>query len=110
MNRGDVWLIDLGGRIGRRPVVVLTRQNVLQFVNRVTVAEITTKGKGYPTEIDIDQKANLPKPSFVQADNVHTVPKQRLDRYVGTLDPEAMWEVSRKVVLALELERVTDET
>ena len=110
MNRGDVWLIDLGRRIGRRPVVVLTRQNVLQYVNKVTVAEITTKGKGFPTEIDIDQKANLPKSSFIQADNVHTVPKQRLDKYVGKLDPETMREVSRKVILALELESFIYET
>ena len=110
MNRGDVWLIDLGRRIGRRPVVVLTRQNVLQYVNKVTVAEITTKGKGYPTEIDIDQQANLPKSSFIQADNVHTVPKQRLDKYVGTLDPETMREVSKKVILALELESFIYET
>jgi len=110
MNRGDVWLIDIGRRIGRRPVVVLTRQNVLQYVNKVTVAEITTKGKGFPTEIDIDQKANLPKSSFIQADNVHTVPKQRLDKYVGTLDPETMREVSRKVILALELESFIYET
>ena len=110
MNRGDAWLIDLGRRIGRRPVVVLTRQNVLQYVNKVTVAEITTKGKGFPTEIDIDQKANLPKSSFIQADNVHTVPKQRLDKYVGTLDPETMREVSKKVILALELESFIYET
>ncbi|HXV59863.1 MAG TPA: type II toxin-antitoxin system PemK/MazF family toxin [Vicinamibacteria bacterium] len=73
------------------------------------MAEITTKDKGYPTEIDIDQKANLPKSSFVQADNVHTVPKQKLDRYVGTLDRETMREVSRKVILALELESLTSE-
>jgi mRNA interferase MazF len=104
MNRGDVWMIDLGGRIGLRPAVVLTRQNVLEYLNKVTVAEITTKGKGYPTEVDINQKANLPKPSFVQADNVHTVPRQRLEKYVGTLDSETMLKVSRKVVLALELE------
>ena len=51
MNRGDIWLINLGGRIGNRPVVVLTRQNVLDYLNKVTVAEITTRGKGYPTEI-----------------------------------------------------------
>jgi len=104
VNRGDVWLIDLGGRIGRRPVLVLTRQRVLGLVNKVTVAEITTKGKGYPTEIDIDQKANLPKLSFVQADNLHTVPRERLEKYLGTLDPETLREVSRRVVLALELE------
>ena len=109
MNRGDIWLIDLGRRIGRRPVVILTRQNVLQYVNKVTVVEITTRGKGYPTEVDIDQKANLPKSSFVHADDLHTVPKQRLEKYVGTLDSEIMQEVSRKVVLALALETTMDE-
>jgi len=104
MNRGDVWLINLGGRIGKRPVVVLTRQNVLEYLNKVTVAEITTRGKGYPTEIFVGQKANLPKPSFVQADNLHTVPKNSLNKFLGTLDKDSMLEISRKVVLALELE------
>ena len=110
MNRGDVWLINLGGRIGTRPVVVLTRQNVLEYLNKVTVVEITTKGKGYPTEVFIDQKANLPKPSFIQADKLHTVPKNVLEKYVGTLDPLSMLEVSQKVVLALELENCMYET
>ena len=104
MNRGDIWMIDLGGKIGTRPIVVLTRQNVLQYLNKVTVAEVTTKGKGYPTEIFIGQKANLQEPSFVQADNLHTVPQKKLARYVGTLDKQTMLEISRKVVLALELE------
>jgi len=104
MNRGDVWLIDLGGRVGTRPVVILTRQNVLKFLNKVTVAEITTKGKGYPTEIFINQKANLPKPSFVQVENLHTVTKKKLEKFLGTLDQDTMLEVSQKVVLALELE------
>jgi mRNA-degrading endonuclease toxin of MazEF toxin-antitoxin module len=104
MNRGDIWLINLVGRIGNRPVVVLTRQNVLEYLNKVTVAEITTRGKGYPTEIYVGQKANLPKPSFVQADNIHTVSKKRLEKYVGNLDKDSMLEISRKVVLALELE------
>ena len=104
MNRGDIWMINLGGKIGTRPIVVLTRQNVLQYLNKVTVAEITTKGKGYPTEVFIGQKGNLQEPFFVQADNIHTVPQKKLERYVGTLDKQTMLEVSRKVVLALELE------
>ena len=110
MNRGDIWMIDLGGRIGKRPVVVLTRQNVLDFLNKVAVAEITSKGKGYPTEVFIEQKANLPKPSFVQADSIHTVPKHRLERYLGTLDPDTLKEISRRIVLALELESSLRQT
>ena len=104
MNRGDIWMVDLGGKAGKRPVVIITRQNVLAFLNKVSIAEITTKGKGYPTEIYVGQKANLPKSSFIQADNIHTIPKQKLVKYVGTLDTHTMEEVSKKIILALGLE------
>ncbi|MDZ7794424.1 MAG: type II toxin-antitoxin system PemK/MazF family toxin [Spirochaetia bacterium] len=104
MNRDDIWYVDLGGHAGRRPVVILTRQAVLQHLNKVTVAEVSTRDKGYPTEVFIGDMANLPSPSFVQADNLHTVPKQRLVKYSGTLDEATMRKTSRKVVLALGLE------
>jgi mRNA-degrading endonuclease toxin of MazEF toxin-antitoxin module len=104
MNRGDVWFIDLGGKSGKRPVVVITRRNVIEHLNKVSVIEVTTKGKGYPTEVYIGRKANLPDSSFVQADNIHTVPKNRLVKYIGTLDNSTMIEISLKVILALGLE------
>ncbi|MBW1817838.1 MAG: type II toxin-antitoxin system PemK/MazF family toxin [Deltaproteobacteria bacterium] len=104
MNRGDVWLVALGGKAGKRPAIILTRQNVLQYLNKVTVAEVTTKGKGYPTEVYLGQKGNLPKPSFAQTDNIHTIAKERLVKYMGTVDAITMREVSRKVILALGLE------
>jgi mRNA interferase MazF len=106
MNRGDIWFIDLGTKIGRRPVLILTRQNVIEYLNKVTVAEITTQGKGYPTEVFIGQKGNLPKTSFIQTDNLHTVSKAKLEKYSGTLDPETMFEISQKVVLSLGLESI----
>jgi mRNA interferase MazF len=104
MNRGDVWQIDLGGRAGRRPVVILTRQAVIAHLNKVTVAEVTSAGKGYPTEVSIGQQANLPRPSFVQLDNIHTVAKERLVKYLGPLDRPTLRDVSRRLVLALGLE------
>jgi len=45
MNRGDIWFIDPGGKSGKRPVVIVTRQNVIEHLNKVAVVEITTKGK-----------------------------------------------------------------
>ncbi|MCK5196809.1 MAG: type II toxin-antitoxin system PemK/MazF family toxin [Spirochaetales bacterium] len=104
MNRGDIWFIDLGGKSGKRPVVIVTRQNVIEHLNKVAVVEITTKGKGYPTEVYIDRKGNLPKNSFVQTDNIHTVPKNRLVKYAGTLDGATMMNISVKIILALGLE------
>jgi mRNA-degrading endonuclease toxin of MazEF toxin-antitoxin module len=58
MNWGDIWIIDLGGRIGRRPVLIITRDNVIEYLEKVTIAEITTQGKGYPTEVFVGQKGN----------------------------------------------------
>jgi mRNA interferase MazF len=99
-----VWEVDLGGRAGRRPVVVLTRQAVIAHVDKVTVAEVTTKGKGYPTEVAIGQAANLRRESFVQLDNVQTVSKTRFVKHLGALNPDMMRTVGRKLILALELE------
>jgi mRNA-degrading endonuclease toxin of MazEF toxin-antitoxin module len=104
VNRGDVWLLDLGGRSGRRPAVIVTRQAVIQHVNKLTVAEITSAGKGYPTEVAIGQKANLPRESYVQLDNIQTVSKARFVKYLGALDSVTMRIVGRKLILALGLE------
>ncbi|MFQ5824590.1 MAG: type II toxin-antitoxin system PemK/MazF family toxin [bacterium] len=104
MKRGDVWQVDLGTEAGKRPALILTRNAVLPYLNKLTVAEITTKSKGYPTEIDINQKANLKKHSFVQVDNIQTISKQRFLKCIGSLDESTMKVVSQKVVLALNLE------
>ena len=90
MNRGDVWQLDFGGRSGRRPALILTRQGVISHLNKLTVAEITSSAKGYPTEVAIGHKANLPKESYIQLDNIQTVSKVRFVKYLGGLDATTM--------------------
>jgi len=104
MNRGDVWQADLKGRAGKRPALILTRQAVIPHLNKLTVAEVTTQGKGYPTEFAIGQLANLAQSSFVQLDNIQTIAKERFVKYLGHLDERAMQLIGRKAVLALGLE------
>ena len=104
MNRGDIWMLDLGGRAGRRPALIVTRQAVIPYVNKLTVAEITSSGKGYPTEVAVGHRGNLQKESFVQLDNIQTVAKARFIKYIGALDSTTMRTVARKIILALGLE------
>jgi mRNA interferase MazF len=106
VNRGDIWQLELGGRSGRRPALILTRQGVIEHVNKLTVAEITSVGKGYPTEVALGRMGNLPKDSFVQLDNIQTVSKDRFVRYFGSVDAETMRTVGRRLILALGLEDV----
>lgn len=104
VKRGEIWQADLGAKAGKRPVVILTRSGAIPYLNKLTVAEITSQIKGYQTEVDIDQKANLPLPSFVPLDNIQTIPKPRFEKLIGALDDTTMKIISEKVVLALNLE------
>lgn len=103
MNRGEIWDADIGGKAGKRPVLVLTRSAVIPFLSKLVVAEVTTQGKGYPTQIAIGQAANLSKPSFVSAEALHSLSKDRLVRYRGELNQELMKKVSHAVIFALDL-------
>ena len=102
-KRGDLWQADIGGKAGKRPVLVLTRSGVIPYLSKVVVAEVTTQGKGYPTQVAIGQHGNLPKNSFVSAESLHSLPKDRLKRYLGELPPDLLEKVSRAVSFALDL-------
>lgn len=103
LKRGDVWEAEIGGKAGRRPVLVLTRTGVIPYLSKVVVAEITTQGKGYPTQVPIGQRGNLSKPSFVSAESLHSLPKDRLRRYLGELSADLLRQVSEAVIFALDL-------
>jgi len=51
MTRGEVWLTQVGRK--ERPVLVLTRPEVLDVRELVTVAEVTTSIRGLAAEVDM---------------------------------------------------------
>lgn len=103
MKRGEIWEADIGGKAGRRPVLVLTRSEVIPFLSKVVVAEVTTQGKGYTTQIAVGQTANLRKPSFVSSEALHSLPKERLRRLLGELSADLLQQVNQAVIFALNL-------
>ena len=103
MKRGEIWQVELWGKAGIRPALVLTRDDVIPYLNKLTVAEVSSQKKGYPTEVDSAQKANLTKHSVVQLDNIQTVSKDRFQKYIGALDESDMKLINQKVIFALDL-------
>lgn len=103
MNRGEIWEADTGSRSGKRPVLILTRSAVIPYLAKVVVAEITTQAKGYPTQVAIGQAGNLSKASYVSADNLYNLPKERLRRFLGDLPEDLMGQIGSAVIFALDL-------
>ncbi|MEQ8716909.1 MAG: type II toxin-antitoxin system PemK/MazF family toxin [Acidimicrobiales bacterium] len=100
MNRGEVWLAEAGRK--RRPVLVLTRPEVLDVRTLVTVAEITTTIRGLAVEVGIDHRAmGLERYSVVNCDGLHTLAKSMLTRRVGDVDDDTMGRVCSALSYAL---------
>ncbi|MBK5222652.1 MAG: type II toxin-antitoxin system PemK/MazF family toxin [Acidimicrobiia bacterium] len=100
MNRGEVWLADVGRK--PRPVLVLTRSEVLDVRALVTVAEITTSIRGLAVEVPIDHHSvGLDRESVINCDGLHTVSQGLLTGVVGKVDRHTMREVCTAIQHAL---------
>ncbi len=99
MKRGEVWLAEVGRK--RRPVLVLTRSEVLDVRALVTVAEISTSARGLAAEVPFDHgAAGLDRDSVINCDGVHTVAQTVLTQLVGEVDPITMGRVCSAVSYA----------
>jgi mRNA interferase MazF len=100
VTRGEVWLAEVGRK--RRPVLVLTRPEVIDVRVLVTVAEITTSLRGIGAEVVLDHRSvGLGRPSAVNCDGLHTVAQASLTRKLGVLDRPTMQRVCAAVAYAL---------
>ncbi|MGH9111332.1 MAG: type II toxin-antitoxin system PemK/MazF family toxin [Acidimicrobiales bacterium] len=100
MKRGELWLAQVGRKT--RPVLVLTRAEVLDVRTLVTVAEVTTSIRGLAAEVAADHVAvGLDRPSVVNCDGIHTVAQAALSSPVGEVGDETMRKVCSAVSYAL---------
>lgn len=100
MTRGEIWLAQVGRKT--RPVLVLTRPEVIDVRELVTVAEVTTSIRGLAVEVDLGHAdAGLDKPSVINGDGIHTVLQSSLTTYIGTVSADTMGRVCSAVSYAL---------
>ena len=100
MRRGEVRFAQVGRK--RRPVVVLTRTEVLEVRELVTVAEITSSQRGLAVEVELDHdEVGLERPSAVNCDGLHTVRQSSLTDPVGVVDAATLDEVCEAIAISL---------
>ena len=97
--RGDVAWLELEPE-GRRPVVVLTRDEALERLRNVVVALVTRTIRGIDTEGQLGPADGMPVECAVSLDNLRTVPKVLLTEPITKLDPERMNAISRGLARA----------
>ena len=100
MRRGELWLAEVGRK--KRPVLVMTRSEVIDVRVLVTVAEVTTSIRGLASEVDIDHVGvGLEQPSVINCDGIHTVTQRSLTTLIGRASDDVMRKVCAAVSYAL---------
>jgi mRNA interferase MazF len=100
VNRGEVWLHRFRSPDKKRPVLVISRQEVIPLLHTVMVAPITSTIRGLPGEVPVGISEGLKHESAVNLDHVHTVEKSQLVSYQGSLDSDKMRQVCRALSIA----------
>lgn len=103
MNRGDIVDVDLPD-LGRRPAVVCTRQVAIPFLANVTVALVTTRIRGLPTEVRLDREHGLTHESAANCDNLVTLSKRAVAGVRGALGPDQVRALDGALRVALGLD------
>jgi mRNA interferase MazF len=86
-----------------RPVLVLTREQVLPFLTSVTVAPVTSTIRGLSTEVPVGKANGLDRDSVVSCDNVTTVARARIGRLLGYLHPSQEAQLAHAIAAAYDL-------
>ena len=101
-RRGELWWCELP-EIGRRPVVVLSRDAAIPRLRRALIAPCTTTIRGLASEVLLEPGTDpVPRPSAVNLDSVESVSLAVLVDRLGRLSDERMGEVCAALSVAVD--------
>ncbi len=100
--RGDVWWCKLP-QIGRRPVVVLSRDAVIPRHRRALIAPCTTTIRGLVSEVVLEPGDDpVPRRSAVNLDSIESVSLTVLVDRIGRLSDNRMRQVCAALAVAVD--------
>lgn len=101
IRRGDIYHADLNPIYGSeqggyRPVLVIQNNRGNQHSPTVIVAAITSRPKHrLPTHVSLRDMGGMERDSVVLLEQIRTLDKKRLDKYIGRLDREQMLKIDK---------------
>lgn len=104
MRRGEIWWAELEPPAGRRPVVLLSRDEAYAVRSLVIVAPITTRIRHIASEVLLGTADGMPCDCVANLDTITTIPKDCLRDRLISLSPQKLKEVETAIHFALGLE------
>jgi mRNA interferase MazF len=103
MKRGEIRWYKFKPPDKRRPVLILTRDSILQYLGEVTIAPITSTVRQIPSEVFLSKQDGMPRDCAINCDHIQTVSRGKVGSLITALSPPKMAELSDSIRFALDL-------
>lgn len=95
----EVYWVNLDPTVGSeikkvRPCVVVSPDEMNNYLNTITIAPLTTKSKAYPTRVKTQVAG---KTGWIVLDQLRTIDRARLYQYMGNIDTSTIQQVKRLI-------------
>lgn len=88
----------------QRPVLLLTRSDMIPVLNTVTVAPLTRTIRGAASEVVVGVDSGLKSASAINLHHIVTVPKTGLRRFIGSVSPAILEQVRAAFLFTLDFD------
>lgn len=103
MKRGEIRWYKFKSPDKKRPVVILSRNSILDYLGEVTIAPVTATVRDIPSEVFLSKEDGMKKDCAINMDHLQTVSKGRIGSLITMLSPEKMDQARGAIVFALDL-------
>ena len=103
MKHGEVRWYKFAQPDKQRPVLILTRDSVLDYLGEVTVAPITSTVRDIPSEVFLSKADGMGHDCAVNCDHLQTVLKGKIGALITSLPRTRMADVGRAIRFALDI-------
>jgi mRNA interferase MazF len=102
-KQGEVWLADLGIAAKTRPVVIFSRYDPNPPRVLVIYVPLTTQYRNSEYEVVLPNLKFLNQSSVANIQGIGAIPTARLERKLGELPREAILQIKKAIVFAMDL-------
>lgn len=103
MTRGEIRWYKFNPPDKKRPVVILTRNSIIEYLGEVTIAPITSTIREIPSEVYLSKSDGMPIECAINCDHIQTVSKSKVGPLITKLSTEKMKELKKAISFALSL-------
>ncbi len=103
MKRGEIRWYKFKPPDKKRPVLILTRTSIIEYLGEVTVAPITSTVRDIPSEVLLSRQDGMKGDCAINLDHIQTVSKGRVGSIITALSAEKLEHVRGAILFALDL-------